>query len=75
MKDDCHLVYVKMALEDIPYVKHIVDTYEGLANSTMMDRELGIMLFRVPYGQMDVFLELLESLKGDEGIRVEEVWE
>ncbi len=72
---DCYLIYVRFKVDDIPYVKHILDTYEGIANTTMMDREAGIMLFRVPPGQKEVFFELLESLKNSEGIGIEEVWE
>ena len=72
---DCKIFYAWIEREDVPYVKFVIDTYEGLANTTMMDREKGIMLFRVPPGQEKSFLELMGSLKDDEGVGIKEVWE
>ncbi len=71
---DCKIFYARIKKEDVPYVKFVIDTYEGLANTTMMDREEGIMLFRVPPGQEDTFIKLIESLR-KEGIDIKEVWD
>ncbi len=75
MEKDCKIFYAWIEKEDVPYVKFVIDTYEGLANTTMMDREKGIMLFRVPPGQEAFFLDLMRSLREDEGVKIKEVWE
>jgi hypothetical protein len=61
----CQKKYLRVDRRHIGYMKFIFEAYEGIANITTIDRNLGTILLNVPDGCMDIVDKILEALSRD----------
>lgn len=61
----CQKTYLRVDRRHIGFMKFIFEAYEGIANLTTIDPEIGIILVNIPDGCESVVDNLLEILSRD----------
>ena len=61
----CQKRYLRVDRRHIGFMKFIFEAYEGIANLTTIDPNLGIILINIPDGCEDTVTNLLEILGRD----------
>ena len=61
----CQKKYLRVDRRHIGFMKFIFEAYEGIANLSTLDPELGIILVNIPNGCTGIVNKLLETLSRD----------
>ena len=61
----CQKKYVRVDKRQIGFMKFIFEAYDGIANLTTIDADLGIISINIPDGCDDIVNNLLKTLGRD----------
>ena len=61
----CQKKYLRVDRRQIGFVKFIFEAYEGIANLTTIDSQLGTILLNIPDGCEDIVDMILKELSRD----------
>ena len=61
----CQKKYLRVDRRHIGFMKFIFEAYEGIANLTTIDPELGIIMINIPDGCEDIVNNILDIMGRD----------
>ena len=66
-----HRQIFRVSRQDIAYLRFTLESYDGMAVVTTMDPHVALIEVSVSPGYEETILELITSLKQEEGLKIE----